>query len=298
MSEKTDLEAEYVRFTTASALRELLARWASEAAAYREAARPRAELDVPYGAAPRQRLDIFRAEPAIAGAGGAGGAGGAPGEPVALFIHGGYFQMGDKATYSHVARGGNARGITVAVMSYTLCPEATLSVIVDEIRQAVVFLARRFGAQVTVYGHSAGGHLAACMLATDFREVDPALGEHVVPAALPVSGLFELEPLVATSLNKALRLDASEARRLSPLFWAPPAGKVLKAYVGGAETSEFLRQSRMLVARWHAEGVHAAAVEIEGAGHFEALEALADPESAVSRDLEALARGVRDGKVG
>jgi arylformamidase len=278
----SDLEAEYVGFTTAAELRETSARWSREAAAYREAAR--AELDVPYGEAPRQRLDIFR--PASAPVDARGEA-----TPVALFIHGGYWQMRDKSTFSHVARGANARGITVAIAGYTLCPEATLATIVDELAQAVIFVARRFGAPVTVYGHSAGGHLAACMLATDFHALDPALDERVVPAALPVSGLFELEPLVATSLNKALRLDAGEARRLSPLFWQAPTGKALKAYVGAAETPAFLRQTRMLVARWHAEGVAAAAVEIDGAGHFAALDALADPESDPVRDLAAFTRG-------
>jgi arylformamidase len=153
----------------------------------------------------------------------------------------------------------------------------------------VAFVAKRFGRPVTVYGHSAGGHLTACMLATDWRSFDPSLAAATVPAGMPVSGLFELEPLVSTSLNEKLGLDVAEARRLSPLFWQAPAGRSVIAYVGGDESSEFLRQTSSLVARWGAQGAMATAVEVSGAGHFSVIAALADPESAMTLDLVSLA---------
>lgn len=272
------LETQYATPAMMQEFRPATEAWARGARAYRETAGARAQLDVAYGDAARQRLDIFEPE---------GGAGG----PVALFVHGGYWQAMDRSYFSHMARGANAHGITVAVAGYTLCPEVTISAIVDEIRQAVAFVAKHFKKPVTVYGHSAGGHLTACMLATDWPSVDPSLAAGTVPAGLAISGLFELEPLVPTSLNKRLGLDVAEARRLSPLLWQAPAGRSLVACVGGDESWEFRRQTRDMVARWGAGGVAARAVEVPGAGHFSVIAPLSDPESAITRDLVALARG-------
>lgn len=273
----TAMESEYLSPAMTRDFPGSVEAWARDARAYREAVGARAELDVVYGDAPRQRLDIF---PASGGEGG----------PVAMFVHGGYWQYMDRSSFSHLARGANAHGVTVVVAGYTLCPAATLGGIVEEIRAAVAFVAKRLGAPVTVFGHSAGGHLTACMLATEWPSFDPSLGAGTVVAGMPISGIFELEPLLATSLNRKLRLDAAEARRLSPLSWSAPAGSSLIAYVGGDESSELLRQTRGLVARWGAAGVSAAAVEVPGAGHFGVIAPLSDPESAMTRDLVSLTR--------
>lgn len=271
------MESEYLSPAMMRDFRASVEAWARDAQAYRDAVGAQAELDVAYGSAPRQRLDIFSAP---VGAGG----------PVALFVHGGYWQYMDKSSFSHLCRGANAHGVTVAVAGYTLCPEATLGGIVEEIRAAVAFVARRLGAPITVFGHSAGGHLTACMLATDWPSFDPVLDARTVAAGMPISGIFDLEPLLSTSLNRNLRLDTAEARRLSPISWSAPAGSALIACVGGDESSEFLRQTRDLVARWGAAGVSAAAVEVPGAGHFGVIAPLADPESAMTRDLVSLTR--------
>lgn len=273
-----DLEAEYVNFAEVQDYLRDIGLWARDAAAYREAAGARAHLDLAYGDKALQRLDVFTP------------ASGADG-PVALFIHGGYWQAMDKSSFSHMARGANEYGLTIAVVGYTLCPAATLSEIIDEIRQAVAFIAKRFSKRVTVFGHSAGGHLTACMLATDWRAVDPSFDADTVPAGLPISGLFELEPLVSTSVNVKLRLDVAEARRLSPLLWPAPVGKSVIAYVGGKESSEYRRQTRSLVARWRALGVEAIGVELSGASHFTVIGPLADPASLMTQDLVQLAKG-------
>lgn len=252
-------------------------RWSADAASYRLAASERAELDLAYGARARQRLDLFK--PASGESG-----------PVAMFLHGGYWQAFDKTYFSHFSNGANSHGVTVAVVGYSLCPEVSVSTIIDEIRAAVVFLVKRFARPLTIYGHSAGGHLAACMLATDWQLVAPDLAADPVPAGLPISGLFDLEPLISTPLNARLRLSESEAHQVSPLFWAAPKHKSLLSYVGGNETSEYLRQTRTLVERWRAAGVAARAVEVDGASHFSVLSPLADPDSSLTRELVALAR--------
>lgn len=273
-----DLEAEYNNRARVPEHPQIMAAWERDAAAFRYAAATRSIFNVAYGRGKRQRYDLFRPAEGRDG-------------PAALFLHGGYWQALDRTWFSHMAAGPTAHGVTVAVASYTLCPEATIAQIIEESRLAVAAVARRLKTPVAVFGHSAGGHLAACMLATDWSELKAELGFDPVTAALPISGLFELEPLVPTTINVNLKLDAEEARRQSPAFWAPPKGKRLVAIVGGAESSEYLRQTRDMVARWGDAGVAARAVEIPDANHFTVLAPFAEPESDLTMGLVALARG-------
>ena len=253
----------------------ILARMAQHATAYRAdaVAKKRAELDVSYGPSPRQIVDIF-----WSGAG--------RDAPLAMFIHGGYWRALQPSAFSQVAAGLNARGVTVALAGYDLCPQVSISKIVDEMRQACLFLWKRHGKRILVLGHSAGGHLAAATLATDWK----ALGApaDLVPAAMAISGLFDLAPMIATSMNADFKLDAAEARRLSPLFWTAPAGKTFDAVVGGAESSEFLRQSRTIVDTWGKAGVKTRFEAPAGANHFTVIEPLADPDSAMVKRLVEL----------
>jgi arylformamidase len=274
-----DYEAEYDNRGRVPEHPAILAGWARDAAAYRALRGERAELDLGYGHGERQKLDLFHPDDEAADA------------PLVLFIHGGYWQALDKASFSHIAAGAVAHGAVVAVMGYTLCPATTVEGIVDEARAAASLLVRRFGRPVTAAGHSAGGHLAAALLASDWSGLAGELGGAPVPAAMPISGLFDLVPLVATSVNAKLGLDEAEARRLSPIGWPAPAGARLVAVVGGDESSEYLRQTRELARRWGEAGVAARAVELPGANHFTVIAPLADRDSDLTRGLLALARG-------
>jgi arylformamidase len=266
-----DLEAEYNTRARVPEHPAHIAGWQRDAAAWRQAC-PRAELDLAYGPWPRERLDLFHPAPA--------------GEaPLALFIHGGYWQALDRSFASHCARGLNRRGIAVAVPSYDLCPAVPLETIVAQMRAACRFLWQRTGRRILATGHSAGGHLAAMLLATDWPACDPALPAGLVHAALPISGVFELEPLLATSIGAGLRLTPAEARALSPR-WLPSPGRPLHCVVGGAESGEFLRQSRDMAAAWG--GSFAA---LPGADHFTVIAPLADPASGLVAVTERLARG-------
>ena len=213
-----DLEAEYNNLAKVPEHPAIIAGWVRDAAAFR-ATHAAAELDLPYGPTPRQALDLFWPGPQRDA-------------PIALFIHGGYWQRVDKNFFSHLARGLLAHGVAVAMPSYDLCPQVTLAELTEQIRGMTVFLHRRHDGKMLATGHSAGGHLAAMLLA-----------DGLVPAALPISGLFDLVPLMSTSMNDALTLDAAEAHRLSPLFLSPPTGR-LHAVVGGEEGAEFTRQAR------------------------------------------------------
>ena len=132
---------------------EIFARNERDAAAYRAATR-NAELGIKYGSSPRQYIDLFP---------------GKDGSPLAMFIHGGWWRTRDPSAYSHFARGLNAHGITVAVAGYDLCPTCSIASIIEQMRAAALFLWRRKRQRILAIGHSAGGHLAACLTATDWK---------------------------------------------------------------------------------------------------------------------------------
>ncbi|MBO0759499.1 MAG: alpha/beta hydrolase, partial [Bradyrhizobiaceae bacterium] len=186
----------------------------------------------------------------------------------------------------------NARGVNVALAGYDLCPQVTIARIIDEIRQACLFLWTRFRRRLLCYGHSAGGHLTGAMLATDWTACGGDVPSQLVPAGLSISGVFDLLPLINVTLNQDLRLDADEARRLSPALWHAPTGLVLDALVGASESSEFLRQSRLIADLWGKAGVSTRYEEVPGANHFTVLAPLTDSTSPMVRRLASLAERV------
>lgn len=260
-----DYESEYNARRRVPDHPEIMACWAAQSE--RARATLACELDIPYGAGPRQRYDLFLPARDASAA------------PVVVYIHGGYWQRGDRREYSFVANALTARGAIVALPSYTLCPQVTVADIVEEMRQFVLTLWARLGRRPAVVGHSAGGHLAAALLATDWAQRAGAPAD-LVRASYAISGLFELAPLIPTSLNEALRLTPSSARAASPILWPPPpSGRRLVAAVGGAESGEFMRQSAALAATWSAAGLDARRVVVPGGNHFTVLDALSFPDS-------------------
>lgn len=251
-----DLEVEYNNRARVPEHPDFIAGWHRDAAAYRATAR--CDLDLAYGPGERQRLDVFYPR------------NGDQGGPVVLYIHGGYWQALDKSSSSHLARGANERGLTVAVPNYDLAPAVSLGEIVAEIEAAAEFVCERLGRPLIASGHSAGGHLAACLMARPTPQ-------RPIHAAMPISGLFDLTPLVPTSINRALGLSVEEAHRLSPLEWPAPKQGRFVAVVGGAESGEFLRQSRDLVACWSKAGLDGRYHEVPGAHHFNVIAGFADP---------------------
>jgi arylformamidase len=274
-----ELEAEYNNRARVPEYQEIFDRWDREAADYRGAMRRarRADLGLSYGSTERQTIDLFRPEGDDSG-------------PLALFIHGGYWRSLQPSTFSHLARGLNAHGITVAIAGYDLCPRVRVGDIVTQMRRACLYLWERFGQRMMVYGDSAGGHLAACMVATDWSEVDSTAPDDLTSVGMAMSGVFDLTPLLHVSMNADLRLrDEQDARRVSPLFWNVGPGHVLDVVVGGDESSEFLRQSREIAEGWRARGAETRYLEVPGANHFTVVDPLADPESGLNKRLAELA---------
>src|SRR5215471_5253463 len=184
-----DYEAEYNNRARVPEHPEIFARWARAGEDYRAEAMKerRAELGLSYGSSLRQFIDLFSPRPGVVA-------------PLALFIHGGYWRSLDPSLFSHMARGLNAHGVAVAVVGYDLCPEVTIAEIIDQIRHACLFLWLRTGQRMMIYGHSAGGHLAGAMVATDWQALYPKAPPDLVPAAYSISGLFDLTPLVGLAM--------------------------------------------------------------------------------------------------
>jgi len=273
-----DYEAEYNNRARVPEHLEIFAAWERDAAAYRAETGHdgRAELGLAYGPTPRQAMDVFYPAGDRSG-------------PLTLFIHGGYWRSLGPSQFSHMAKGLNGNGIAVAVAGYDLCPQVTIATIIDQMRRACVFLWRRLGRPIMVYGHSAGGHLAGAMLATHWTAIDETAPPRLVPAAYSISGVFDLTPLVNVSMNADLRLDVPEARRVSPLFWPAPAGAAFDSVVGAFESPEFLRQARVIVDGWGMAGVATRYEAIAQKNHFTVCDALSDPNSAMVERLMELA---------
>jgi arylformamidase len=265
-----DYEAEYNNRARVPEHPALIAGWARDAQAWREQQRFRT---ISYGPGARHTIDVFPSR----------GEG-----DLVVFIHGGYWQALDGSFFSHLAAGLNAHGVGVAIPSYDLCPQVSIDDIIAQMRMAARALAP-LSRRLVVSGHSAGGHLAACLLATDWRSLDPSLPQDIVKAAYTISGLFDLGSLVKTSVNNALGLDEAAARRASPLFWPAPSHGSLDAVVGGDESAEYHRQSRIIVDAWGRAGTETRFAEVPGANHFTAIAPLADPASAMTQRLLELA---------
>jgi arylformamidase len=272
LNAEVDYEVEYNNRARVPENPAIMAGWARDAQAYREAHHGPLK-GVGYGPGERHRIDLFSGD----------GRG-----PIVVFIHGGYWQALDGSFFSHLAGGLNAHGIDVAVPSYDLCPNVSVADIVEQMRTATRELAK-LGRPLVISGHSAGGHLAACLLATDWRALDAALPEDLVTAAYAISGLFDLRPLVPTSINTALKLDDASAKAASPLFWTPPVRGTLDAVVGGNESAEYFRQSRTIVDGWGAAGLPTRFGTVPDANHFTAIAPLADAGSPMTLRLKQLA---------
>lgn len=270
-----DYEAEYNNRVRVAEYRDIVARWQATSAADRRTAR--ADLDRPYGSGERQRYDLFHSGERAA--------------PLIVFIHGGYWQLGGRQDTAFVARALTAAGIDVAVPSYSLCPAVSVMQIVDELRRCLAALWTATEKRPVVVGHSAGGHLTAAMLASDWRKL-PGVPDDLVRAGCAISGVFELAPLIPTSINTATRLDPTTAAEASPLRWPPPPrGRTLVAAVGGDESGEFHRQSRTMTEVWAKAGVETEYLSIPGTNHFTIVDELTKPDSALFGRVVSLARG-------
>ena len=211
--------------------------------------------------------------------------------PVFIFVHGGYWRALCKDDSAFMAPALTKAGAIVVVPDYDLAPTVTLDHIVDQMRQAYAWVVRNIAIyggdarNICVCGSSAGGHLAGMLLAKGWQE-DYDLPVSATPAsAFPLSGLFDLQPLLTTHINAWMQMDDAAAVRNSPRFLLPDSSThsdcQLRVACGEFETTEFKRQSREYLAAWQARCLPGQWVEAPATNHFDLPLQLADPQSIV-----------------
>ena len=248
-------------------------RWAADSAAIR-AARG-GELDLAYGSGPEETLDLF---PASAG----GPASGDGPVPLLAFIHGGYWQALDKSDYSYLAPAFVDRGIAFASLNYSLAPAADIGTMIGQVRCALAWLHKNAGAhgidpgRIIVAGHSAGGHLAAMALSTDWPGFEAGLPGGLLAGGCSISGVYDLEPVRLSYHNEVLKIPADRAAGWSPLHTLPKAAPPLIVAVGAEETAEFRRQHAEYATAWQDRGLRLVDVPLPGRHHFSAVDALGE----------------------
>ncbi len=244
----------------------LVADWEQRSAEMRR--RYRGHLDLRYGPRERNRIDFLKA---------------ADGAPTLLFIHGGYWQTRAKESFTLFAGGPMAHGINVALIGYTLAPDATLDEIVREIHQGLDFLVEQLPAlggdakRLVVSGWSAGGHLTSM-----------ALSHPYVKAGMAISGIYDLEPIRHSYLNVKLKLDEAVSRRNSPVMQQTGAAKPLSLVVGSAELPLLRQQSADFAAYRARNGLPVTYEEIRGENHFSIMQEIASPEGRITTLIRQL----------
>jgi len=242
-----------------------------------------ARLDVPYGPGPRETLDIFPC--------------GLQGAPAVLFIHGGYWRALSCKEFSFVARGLVPHGITVGVMSYSLCPEVGIADITRQSRRAVGFLARDAAVaggggvpgRIFVAGHSAGGQQVGMLMAQGEEGGADDAASHI-KGGIAISGIFDLRPLRHSWLQPTLRLTEEAAADQSPLLKIPSRSAPALICVGGEESPALIGQSLDYHAARTRAALRSEYYVLQGQNHYQVIDPLADPGSPLTARIVAFIR--------
>jgi arylformamidase len=253
-------ELQYLPSLTVADAAEIAPAWRKRAAITREKYPPMGDLK--YGPHPRETIDLFRARNS---------------RGLLVYIHGGYWRSFSKLETSFVAEGFMEQGYSVALINYPLCPDFPLAHIRGSALSAFAYLHAQVltadeRQKIVVAGHSAGGHLAALHLATDWQRYK--LPEHPITGVISLSGVFDVAPLIHTSLNADLRLTESSARAVNVLTMQPRSTAKLVLAVGSLESEEFHRQSAELAKAW--ASLSPQLLDVEGCNHYNIVDSLAN----------------------
>lgn len=256
---QTELDRAYSPSAMVADIEPFLQRYADDSAAVR--AQHRRWSTHLYGPAPTQTLDLFMPTETPA--------------PLLVFIHGGYWQALSMSDASFPAAQLTAVGLAYAALNYTLAPHATMDEIVGECRAALTWLWSNRDrldiatSGIVISGHSAGAHLAAMMLTTDWaaRGIDPAF----IRAGILLGGVYDLEPIRQSYVNDAVGMDEATSQRNSPLFATPTVRCPLVVAWAERDTDEFKRQSAELAEAWRGAMPEVVTFEQAGVNHFDSL---------------------------
>lgn len=234
----------------------------------RSRARHRVSLDLPYGPSLNERMDIFHAEAPDTHS---------PQAPVHVFFHGGYWRSLSHREFSFIVDDLVKSGITVAVVNYALCPQVHFSELVRQAQAAVAYVythAAELGIdpeRLSISGHSAGGHLCAMLMSTDWQGTF-GLPNQLIRGALCVSGLYDLRPFPWSWLQPKLQLTGRDVQTFSPLWLACQVAAPIKLVAGALESAEFERQMSSYAEHLSEQGHNVTQQLLPEVDHFSILE--------------------------
>ncbi|MDH3451282.1 MAG: alpha/beta hydrolase [Gammaproteobacteria bacterium] len=262
--DQAGLDAQYDNRAKVPAFAEYMDRWQRLSRETRE--RLSAQLNVAYGPSREEVLDIFP---------------GRPGAPIHIFYHGGYWRALHKDDFSFVVDSLQPTGVTTVIVNYALVPSVDMAELVRQCRAALAWVwhnAASFGGdreRIYISGHSAGGHLVAMMMATDWPAFAAGLPSDPLRAGCGISGLYDLEPIRLCFLNADLAMSRADAAALSPVLLPRHCSGTLVLPLGDLEGPEYFRQSSDLAAAWANTEIQPMA----GHDHFSIAAQLEDPDS-------------------
>ncbi|MFQ3333587.1 MAG: arylformamidase [Woeseiaceae bacterium] len=270
LMDKITLEREYSPSSCVPDYEELVARYTSESLVAEDTVH--FKKDLMYDLDSKECLDLCTTNN--------------PNSPLLIFIHGGYWQFLGKNDSLFPAKSLTDSGIAYCAIDYTLAPKASISEMLEQCRRSIQWLyknALKYGYnadQIFLAGSSAGAHLAAMTILTDWSKYD--LPENVIKGGTLLSGVFDLQPLVKTYINEPLKLDSEEAKRISPLFEIKQNDTELIVCWGENETSEFKRQSIEFEKKWKDMGNRSSLLEVQHANHFDIVFFMLDKNCSLS----------------
>jgi arylformamidase len=250
---------------------DLVERWQREGRAALQA-HPH-QLDIAYGPSVAEKLDVFSAGSAA---------------PVQVYIHGGYWMSRDKADFRFLANTFLPAGIAFMTINYALIPKVDMDELVRQCRTALAWVyqhAASFGCdpdKIHVSGHSAGGHLVAMLMTTDWAQF-AGLPQDLIKGACAISGLYDLEPIPLCYLHDTLPLSAGEVERNSPVRLAARSHNPLIVTYGGLESDEFRRQSEAFASTWKEQRIDCQVIPCPAMNHFTILDHFADRASPLAQ---------------
>jgi len=233
------------------------------------------EGDLAYGSDRAQKIDLFKTAKSNA--------------PVVVFIHGGYWHSLDKSDFSYISRSFVEDGLNFAAINYRLAPAVTMQDIVSDVQSALLWLYRNLAKhdcdreRIFVTGSSAGGHLTALSVSTDWEKLGGP--RDLIKGGCALSGLYDLEPIRLSYLNKSVKLNVGSADRFSPINTIPSEAPHLLLAVGGDESSEFHRQQETYARAWRNAGLSCEIIEQTDGHHFDMCDRLGDRGSAIYQSV-------------
>lgn len=238
------------------------------------------QADIAFGDDPDEQLDIYPAT------------NGDQNPPVMIYFHGGYWFSRHKNDFQFIPPGFNAAGATVVVVNYGLIPKIDMAELIRQCQASVAWtyknIAKHGGDPNKIYisGHSAGGHITAMMMATDWDAW--GVDNQSIKGALAISGLYDLEPIRHTYMNPTLGFTKDTVAQFSPIHLSPTVAAKMIVAVGGAETDEFKRHSDMITEAWAGSKTECEINVVPDLNHFTVLSDLASTEGTLNAQMRTL----------